>query len=249
MSGAPVSSALVTGASRGIGLGIATALAGRGLGLTVTARDESRLRELAGELRRAGAPRVEVRAGDLADDGHLEALARAHADAYGSMGVLVLNAGVGTAGPVSSYPVRRLDRAIAVNLRAPFRLLQLCLPLLRAGAAADPASGARVVALSSITGVHAEPGLAAYGATKAALLSLVDTVNAEESAGGVTATALAPAFVDTDMSAWAADRVPPAEMIPVADIVRLVECLLDLSARSVVGHVVVARAGTSGRTA
>ena len=242
-------SALVTGASRGIGLGVATALAGRGLALTVTARDESRLREVAVELLRAGAPRVEVRVGDLADDGHLEALARGHGDAYGSMGVLVLNAGVGTAGNVSSYPVRRLDRTIAVNLRAPFRLLQLCLPLLRAGAGDDPARGARVVALSSVTGVHAEPGLAAYGATKAALLSLVDTVNAEESAGGVTATALAPAFVDTDMSAWAADRVPPADMIPVADIVRLVECLLDLSARSVVGPVVVSRAGTSGHTA
>ena len=244
-----MNSALVTGASRGIGLGVATALARRGLALTVTARDEGRLHELAAELRRAGAPRVEVRAGDLADDGHLEALAQAHAEAYGSMGVLVLNAGVGTAGAVADYPVRRLDRTIAVNLRAPFRLLQLCLPLLRAAAAAEPARGARVVALSSITGVHAEPGLAAYGATKAALLSLVDTVNAEESAAGVTATALAPAFVDTDMSAWAADRVPPAEMIPVADVVRLVECLLDLSARSVVGQVVLARAGTSGRTA
>lgn len=242
-------SALVTGASRGIGLGVARALAGRGLGLTLAARDGDRLRAVATELLRAGASRVEVVAGDHGDDLHLDLLARTHQDAYGSMDALVLNAGVGTAGDIGTYPIRRFDRTVAVNLRAPFRLLQLCLPLLRAGAAADPVRGAKVVALASITGVHAEPGLAAYGATKAAMMSLVDTVNAEESSRGVIGTALAPAFVDTDMSAWAADRIPPADMIPIADIVRLVECALDLSARSVVGRMVVARAASSGHTA
>lgn len=239
----------MTGASRGIGLGVARALAGRGFGLTVAARDEARLRSVAAELLRAGASRVEVVAGDLAEDRHLDALARIHQDAYATMGVLVLNAGIGTAGGIATYPLRRFDKTVAINLRAPFRLVQSCLPLLRAGALADPVRGARVIALSSITGMYAEPGLAAYGASKAAMLSLVDTLNAEESARGVTATAIAPAFVDTDMSAWVSDRVPPADMVPVEDVVRLVECLLDLSARSVLGRIVVSRAGTSGYAA
>jgi NAD(P)-dependent dehydrogenase (short-subunit alcohol dehydrogenase family) len=100
-----------------------------------------------------------------------------------------------------------------------------------------------VVALSSITGVYPEAGLAAYGATKAALRSLVATLNAEESGRGVCATAIAPGYVETDMSAWVTDRVPAEQMIPVADIVGLVESLVSLSARSVVAEIVVSRAG------
>jgi 3-oxoacyl-[acyl-carrier protein] reductase len=242
-------SALVTGASRGIGAGIATELARRGYDLTVTARDAARLADVRAALLDAGAPRVAAVAGDLADEAHLEAAAGLHAEAYGTMDVLVLNAGVGTAGPVADYRMSRFDKTFAVNVRAPFRLTQLALPLLRAAAAADPARGARVIALSSVTGVHAEPGLAAYGASKAALLSLVDTLNAEESGHGVTATALAPGFVDTDMAAWVTDRVPAATMIPVSDVVALVAALVDLSARSVVGRLTLTRAGTTGHEA
>ena len=242
-------SALVTGASRGIGAGIAAELAGRGFGLTVTARDAARLEQVRGELLAAGAPAVRAVPGDLADDAHLADAVDRHRDAYGSMDVLVLNAGVGTAGDVATYRMSRFDKTVAVNLRAPFRLVQLSLPMLRAAAAADRARGARVIALSSITGVYAEPGLAAYGATKAGLLSLVETLNAEESGHGVCATALAPGFVDTDMAQWVADRIPPAGMIPVADVVRLVGCLLDLSARSVLSRLVLTRAGSTGHEA
>jgi NAD(P)-dependent dehydrogenase (short-subunit alcohol dehydrogenase family) len=239
-------SALVTGASRGIGLGIAQLLAARDFALTVGARDEARLATAAGGLRRGGAPEVVTEPGDLADPTYLERLVAAHADAFGTLSCLVLNAGVGTAGDVADLPVHRFDKTVAVNLRSPFVLLQRCLPLLRAAAAADPDRGARVVVLSSITGVYAEPGLAAYGATKAALNSLVEAVNAEESGRGVTATAIAPAYVETDMSAWVRDRVPAERMVPVSDVVGLVDALVGLSARSVVPRLVISRAGTSG---
>lgn len=124
--------------------------------------------------------------------------------------------------------------------------LQNSLPLLRAGAAADPARGAKIVALASITGVYAERGLAVYGATKAALISLVQTLNAEESANGISATSIAPAFVDTDMSAWTHDAIPPSEMLEVNDIVEMTDAILRLSARAVVGNIVMTRAGTDG---
>lgn len=241
--------ALVTGASRGIGLGIARMLAGRGFSLTVTARDQERLQAVADELTGLGAPDVVTCPGDLADPDHPERLAATHRVAFGPMACLVLNAGVGTAGAVADLPPHRLDKTVAVNFRAPFLLLQQCLPLLRQAAAQDRRAGARVLALSSITGVYAEPGLAAYGATKAALNSLVETLNAEESGHGITATALAPAYVETDMSAWARDRVPGEEMIPVSDIVELVGALVGMSARSVVPRLVIGRAGTSGYVA
>lgn len=185
-------------------------------------------------------------AGDLVDPEHLERLADAHTAAFDGMNALVLNAGVGSAGQVADYPLRRFDKTVAINLRAPLQLVQLALPALRKTAAADPDRGARVVALASITGVFAEPGLAVYGAIKAALISLVRTLNIEESANGVAATTLSPGYVDTDMSAWAKNTIAPETMIPVSDIVEVVEAILRLSARTVVPDIVLSRAGTSG---
>lgn len=237
-------SALVTGASRGIGLGIAEMLARKGYGLTLAARDPARLADAAARLREIGAPETRVVPGDVADPDYPAALAAAHRDAFGGMRCLVLNAGVGTAGPIADYPLRRFDKTVAVNLRAPFALLAECLPMLREHASAG--GGARVLALSSITGVYAEGGLAAYGATKAALASLVETLNVEESGNGVAATAICPGYVETDMSAWVTDRVPAESMIPVADVVGLAEALVELSPRTVVSQIVVHRAGTSG---
>ncbi len=235
----------MTGASRGIGRGIAERLAAHGFGLTVAGRDRDRLAETSAALRAAGAPEVVGVAGDLADPEHPEQLSRAHADAFGSLSCLVLNAGVGTAGRLGTLPLARFDKTVSVNVRAPFVLLQHALPMLRAGAAADPVRGARVVALASITGLYAEAGLAAYGATKAAVISLVDTLNAEESAVGVTATAIAPGYVETDMTDWVRDRVPVEEMVPVSDVIDVVEAVVGLSARSVVSRVVISRAGAS----
>jgi 3-oxoacyl-[acyl-carrier protein] reductase len=161
------------------------------------------------------------------------------------MDLPVVNAGVGTAGPIESSSMRRFDKTVAVNLRAPLLLMQASLPMLRAAARSDPERGARVVALSSITGVFAEPDLAVYGSTKAALLSLVDTFNAEEARHGVVATAIAPGFVDTDMSTWAHGTVGPDQMLPVQDIVEVVDMLTALTPRTMIGRV-MARSGSSG---
>ncbi len=238
-------SALVTGASRGIGLAIARRLAARGFGLTITARDQDRLHGVADELIAQGSPQVVPIAGDLAIEDFPATIAQAHQDAFGSMTALILNAGVGTAGDIATYPARRLDKMVAVNLRAPFLVLQHSLPGLRTWAATAPDHGARVVALSSITGVYPEAGLAAYGATKAAVASLIDTLNAEEGGRGVCGTSVCPAYVDTDMSSWAHDLVPAAEMIPAEDIATLVDTLVSLSRRTTVQRLVVSRTGAS----
>jgi len=103
--------------------------------------------------------------------------------------------------------------------------------------------------LASITGAYAERGLGVYAASKAALLNLVETLNVEESPHGVTATALAPGYVDTDMTAWVADRVSPDSMIPVSDITQVVDMLLCLSPRTVINRIVLSRSGSSGYSA
>lgn len=235
--------ALVTGGSRGIGLGIATRLARSGYSLTITARDGAVLEKVAEDLVQAGAPRVVTVAADLADREAADRIADAHAEAYGSMNALVLNAGVGTAGRIEDYPMRRFDKTLDVNLRSPFHLLQNSIPLMRVAVQANPDSGAKVIALASMAGVYSEAGLAVYGATKAAMLSLVETLNAEESANGINGTSIAPGYVDTDMSDWTKDKIPGDSMIRVDDIVELATSVLSLSSRAVVPRLVVTRAG------
>jgi short-subunit dehydrogenase len=238
--------AIVTGASRGIGLGIATRLAERGYGLTISARDPERLKDIANRLCLIGSADVTSVAGDMADPGIAARVAAAHREKFESVDALILNAGVGTAGRIDSFPMRRFDKTVAVNLRAPLALLQATLPLLRRAAADKPDNGAKVIALSSITGVHGQPDLAVYGATKAALISLVETFNAEESGAGVSATAIAPGYVDTDMAAWTHDSIPADTMIKVGDIIEIVDMLLRISAAAVVPSMVISRAGTDG---
>lgn len=238
--------ALVTGASRGIGRGIALRLAQLGYALTVTSRSHDDVQGLRTELVSAGAPDVVAIAADMADREALPQLVIEHGSRFATMDVLILNAGVGSVGDVASYPVRRLDKTMDVNFTAALVLIQHALPLLRAAAAARPATGAKIIGMSSITGVYAEPGLAVYGASKAALLSLLETVNLEESERGVTATGIAPAFVATHMSEWAQDQVPADRMIPVDDVVSLVQTILNLSANTALGPIVMGRSGTTG---
>jgi 3-oxoacyl-[acyl-carrier protein] reductase len=170
-------------------------------------------------------------------------VARTHEAEYGRADVLVLAAGVGTAGDLRSLPVRRLDKQYAVNVRAPFVLVQALLPLLSRTAAAHPRNGAKIIALSSITGVYPEPRLSAYGASKAALRSLCRAVNAEMSESGVSATAICPGYVDTDMTEWVRDRIEPRHMISTDDIAELAMSITRLSPYAVVSEVVVTRPG------
>ncbi|MEU2253398.1 SDR family NAD(P)-dependent oxidoreductase [Nocardia xishanensis] len=239
-------SALISGASRGIGLGIANRLAQQGYSLTITARDAARLGEVATHLRAAGAADVVAVAADISDPDGVAAVLAQHSDRFDTMSALILNAGVGTAGALADSSMRRFDKTFAVNVRGPVQLIRGALPMLRAGAMADPERGAKVIALSSITGVYAEAGLSVYGAAKAALISLIATLNAEESGSGVTATTIAPGYVDTDMSAWIHDRIPPDRMLAVNDVVEMVDVLLRLSPRAVVANIVMSRAGTDG---
>jgi 3-oxoacyl-[acyl-carrier protein] reductase len=170
-------------------------------------------------------------------------VADAHIAAYGRLDVLVIAAGVGAAGPLDTAALRRFDKQFAVNVRAPYVLVQKLLPVLRATAAQHSTRGAKIIMLSSITGVYPEPGLAAYGASKAALIALCRSINAEVSAAGVTATAICPGYVDTDMTAWMRDRIDPDEMISTADIAELAVSLTRLSARAVVPELIMTRAG------
>jgi 3-oxoacyl-[acyl-carrier protein] reductase len=242
-------SALVTGATRGIGLGIAERLAADGFALTISARDQDRLEQTAERLRKISGADVLARHGDLASLEDINSVVQAHGGTYGSMSVLVLNAGAGTLGRIGDIPPHRFQTFVDLNLRAPFIYLQSALPLLRAAAELDQVRGAKVIALSSITGDFAEPAHGLYGATKAGLNLLIDTLNIEQSSTGITGTTIAPGYVDTDLAAWKHDEIEPDRMIPVEDVAELVASLVSMTRRSMIGHVAMARSDSDGRRA
>jgi short-subunit dehydrogenase len=234
--------ALVTGASRGIGRAVAERLAAEGVDLTISARDTGALELLAGQLARTGGVSVHVAPADMSSEADVRGLAAAHRERFGRLDALVLNAGMGSIGAFSDYPVRRLDKLFAVNVRAAYVLAQELLPQLReVGRGSD--RGARIIAVASTTGVVGEPLNAAYGASKAALISWCETVSTEESEGGVSATAVCPGYVATDMTRGLAGQVPLEQMLPVHDVAETVVGLTRLSRRTVVPSVVLTRPG------
>jgi NAD(P)-dependent dehydrogenase (short-subunit alcohol dehydrogenase family) len=223
-----VPSALVTGGSSGIGLAIARMLRGEGYELTLAARTVERLEAAAAELDAASV------AVDVRDEAACAALVTAHLERHGGLDVLVNSAGVGIAGRIGDMSAKQFDLQQAVNLRGAFLVTREALPALR------EARG-YVVNLASIAGTIPTPGLASYGAAKAALIALTRSLDREEAASGVRVTALCPGFVDTPMAEWTG--IAADEMIQPDDCAELVRALLRLSPSARVPVVVIERAG------
>lgn len=234
--------ALVTGASRGIGRAIAIRLAESGYDLTLTARNPGSLEETASRLP-VDQGRVTVYAADLSKPADIDALASFQTDAGDALDVLVLSAGIGSAGPLADSEIWRAKRQLDVNYLGPLQLVQALLPALRKAAAVSATSSAKIIAIASMAGVVSEPGLSGYGASKAALISLCESINVEEADSGVIASAVSPGYVDTDMSGWVRDRIAPERMIAVDDIAQIVLALCRLSRNAVVPNLVVTRPG------
>jgi NAD(P)-dependent dehydrogenase (short-subunit alcohol dehydrogenase family) len=220
--------ALVTGGSSGIGLAIARMLRQEGFDLTLASRTREKVEAAANEL---GALAV---AADVAREEDCERLVREHAERYGSLDVLVNSAGIGVGGNVEQLSTKHWDLQLAVNLRGAFLVTRNSIPLLRE-------SRGLVVNLASIAGTIPTPGLAAYGASKAALVSLTRSLNKELESDGVRLHALCPGFVDTPMAQWSGLR--PEEMIQPEDCAEVVRMLLRLSPRARVPQVVIERLG------
>jgi NAD(P)-dependent dehydrogenase (short-subunit alcohol dehydrogenase family) len=221
--------ALVTGGSSGIGLAIARMLRDEGYGLTLASRRPERVQAAADEL-----DAVAV----AADVGNAEECARLvaeHRERFGRLDVLVNSAGVGIAGTVENLPAKHFDLQVGVNLRGIFLVTQAAIPLLRE-------SHGWIVNLASIAGTLPTPGLATYGATKAAVISLTRSLNEELDADGVRAVAICPGFVDTPMAQWSG--IAGDEMIQPEDCAEVVRMVLRLSPHARVPQVVIERAGS-----
>jgi len=187
--------ALVTGASRGIGRASALALAR--MGAQVLVHYSSGVKEaeaVVAEIRKAGG-RADAVAADLAaPDGAHKLAQQVRAVVGDRLDILVANAGISKAATIEETTVADFDKLFAVNVRAPFFLVQQLLPIF--------GSGSSVILLSSLA-AHASVGtLAAYAATKGAIDTLVKHFAAQLGPRGIRVNAVAPGVVDTDMSSF-----------------------------------------------
>ena len=189
----PSSTALITGASSGIGEEFARQLAAKGHGIVLVARREDRLRKLAAELERDHGVRVEVVACDLADPAARRKLAEAVSQADLDVDVLVNNAGFTTVGDVHANPDRQLGM-VRVNVEALVDLTTIWLPGM-----VERGRGA-IINVASVAGFQPIPVQATYAATKAFVLSFTEATSAELKGTGVTMTALCPGPVATEFT-------------------------------------------------
>ena len=199
-----------------------------GYDLTLVARRPEPLEEAAAEL---GAVAV---AANLGDADECVRVVAAHAEQHGGMNVLVNSAGLGIMGSFADQDTKRIGLQLDVNLRATMIVTREALPHLRA-------VRGHVITLASIAGTIPTPGLAVYGATKAALIALTSSINREESEHGVRATAISPGFVATRMTDWTG--IPAEEQIQPDDIAALVRAVLHLSPHARIPNIVVERLG------
>lgn len=206
----PVKVALVTGASRGLGLALARALARRDWRLVIDARGAEALEQARREL--SAWTEVLALPGDVADPEHARSLVEG-ARRLGGIGVLVNNASILGPSPqpgLADYPIATLEQVYRVNVFAPLRLIQLALPLL------EP--GARILNITSDAAVEGYAGWGGYGSSKAALEQLSRVLAAEHpelrvywvDPGDMNTQMQQEAFPGEDIS----DRPPPEASVP-----------------------------------
>ncbi len=224
-------SALVTGGSSGIGLAIARMLAEEGYGLTLASRTADKVEAAAGELDALAV------AADVSKPEDCERVVAEHVTRHGGLDVLVNSAGIGIAGRVEDAQLKHIDRQLNINLRGLVLVTQAAIPHLRA-------SKGWVINLASIAGTVAVPILPIYAASKAAVISLTKSLNADLDDDGVRSIAICPGFVDTPMAEFAG--LSGDEMIQPEDCAEVVRMCLRLSPRARVPQVVIERVGASG---
>jgi uncharacterized protein len=217
----PDRTCLVTGASSGIGAEIAGLLAARGLGVTLVARSEAKLQALADQLRSRYGVRTEVIVADLADEHSRGAIATELEARSLGVNVLVNNAGFSTMGPVHrSDPAKELAM-VRTDVEAVVHLCCLFLP-----AMVERRSGT-VLNVASTAAFQPLPGQAAYGASKAFVLSYSHALRGELRSSGVTVTVLCPGPVETGFAeaagisdAEAAAAMPKMMWVAATEVAR-----------------------------
>lgn len=186
-------SVIVTGATKGIGKGIARVFARAGANVLITGRSESDAQAVCRELNDLGGGRVTSFLGDVASKTSCEAMAAAAIQANGGIDVLCANAGIFPDSKLADMSEADMDLVLGTNVKGTLLSVQACLPALKASRAG------RVILTSSITGpITGYPGWSHYGASKAAQLGFMRTASIELAPFGITVNAVLPGNIATE---------------------------------------------------
>jgi len=237
-------SALITGASQGIGRACAVTLAKAGVRVALAARNEAKLAEVAAEIR-AGGGTAEVFALDMANEESIKAGAKAAAAHFGSIEILVNNAGITKDGLLLRMKRADWDAVLTTNLTGTFLLTQALM------GAMLKARWGRIINISSVVGETGQAGQANYAASKAGLIGFTKSLARELASRGITANAVAPGYIETAMTAVLDEKQREAMLgiIPLGragseqDVANAVRFLASDDAAYVTGHVLDVNGG------
>jgi 3-oxoacyl-[acyl-carrier protein] reductase len=237
--------ALVTGASRGIGRAIAELLAARGDRVAVNYhRSAAAAEDVVAGVRAAGGEAVAV-GGDVGDEAAVASVMASVAELLGPVEILVNNAGITRDDLVLRMSPEAWDDVLRANLRSAYLCTKAALRgMLRA-------RWGRIVNVSSVAGLVGNPGQANYAAAKAGLIGLTKSVAKEVGSRGITVNAVAPGFVDTDMTAALGDEVRASARSAIAlgrfgtprEVASAVGYLASEDASYITGQVIVVDGG------
>lgn len=229
--------AIVTGASRGIGAAIAAALAAQGASVALLyAGNTARAEEVCARCAGYGVSARSYQC-DVSDFAQVKQTIAAIKKDFGGASILVNNAGINRDGLIAMMKEADFDDVIATNLKGTFNMIRHCCPLLLRS------RGGSIINISSVAGVMGNAGQANYAASKAGVIGLTKSVARELAAKGITCNAIAPGFIQTDMTKDFDETNPLVASIPLkrmgtpADIASLATFLAGPGAAYITGQV------------
>ena len=236
--------ALITGASRGIGRACAVALSDAGARVAVASRNLDQLEELAGQIRAQGREAFAV-AMDMASADSIKAGLAKTAKDFGPISILVNNAGVTKDGLAMRMKKDDWDSVIATNLTGAFLAIQQVLPAMMRE------RWGRIINISSVVGETGNPGQANYVASKAGLIGLTKAIAQEMASRNITVNAVAPGFIETDMTQGLSqelkdkmlEHIPLKRIGRAEDVAAAVRFLASEEAGYITGHVLDVNGG------
>lgn len=236
--------ALITGASQGIGRACAITLAAAGAKVALAARNVGKLNEVAAQIKAAGGA-AEVFAIDIASEESIKAGAKAALATFGCVDILVNNAGITKDGLLMRMKRADWDDVLATNLTGTFLLTQALMSCMVRG------RWGRIINISSVVGETGQAGQANYAASKAGLIGFTKSLARELASRSITANVVAPGYIETAMTAVLDDKQRDAMMsiIPLArpgtdqDIANAVRFLASEEAAYITGHVLDVNGG------
>ena len=239
---------LVTGGSRGIGLAISRRLAAAGYNVIAVARRESEeLTDAIHDVITQGMGGLRFRAFDLSDVDAIPSFVKGLRDEFGALYGLVNNAGIGTEGLLATMHNTEIEALLRLNVLSPVILTKYVVRQMMADGAG------RIINMSSIIASTGYNGLSVYGATKAAATGFTRSLAREVGKLGITVNAIAPGFVDTELTQGLAEdqrkriagRSALRRLPETDDVARMVEYLLGDGGRNITGSILTVDAGNT----